>query len=87
MTSSSVLIPDVEREYGAKVAAAMLGCGRRVDLAVSNQVIYTGLVPAAVPGVGDLTFEVGFMSAAGLYALLRPALDRSRPTELVDAAA
>ena len=24
MTSSSVLIPDVEREYGAKVAAAML---------------------------------------------------------------
>ena len=45
----------------------------------SNQVIYTGLVPAAVPGVGDLTFEVGFVLAAGLYALLRPALDRSRP--------
>jgi nucleobase:cation symporter-1, NCS1 family len=31
------------------------------------QTMYTGPVPAAVPGIGDLTFEVGFVLAAVLY--------------------
>src|SRR5215467_7981847 len=35
----------------------------------ANQSDYTGLVPKHVPQVGDLTFEVGFVLAALLYAL------------------
>ena len=42
----------------------------------SNQQRYLGVVPAAVPAVGDLTFEVGFVLAVALYAVLRPVLRR-----------
>jgi len=42
----------------------------------SNQQLYLGVVPAAVPAVGDLTFEVGFVLAVALYAVLRPVLRR-----------
>jgi nucleobase:cation symporter-1, NCS1 family len=39
----------------------------------SNQTQYVGLVPTAYPQIGDITFEVGFLLAFGLYAvLLRP---------------
>ena len=31
---------------------------------------YVGMVPTALPGIGDITFEVGFVLAFGLYALL-----------------
>ena len=31
----------------------------------SNQQLYLGVVPAAVPAMGDLTFEVGFVLAVG----------------------
>jgi NCS1 nucleoside transporter family len=40
----------------------------------SNQTKYIGLVPAHHPGVGDITFLVGFVVAAVLYLLLRPLL-------------
>lgn len=46
----------------------------------SNQSLYTGVVPTAVPAVGDLTFEVGFLLAAALYAVLRPVLRRRAAT-------
>ncbi len=36
----------------------------------SNQTLYTGLIPTAHPGVGDLTFEVGLVLAAILYTVL-----------------
>src|SRR5213082_3413980 len=32
-----------------------------------NNLLYTGLVPAANPGIGDLTFIVGFVLAGALY--------------------
>jgi len=41
-----------------------------------NQQLYTGVVPAAVPAVGDLTFEVGFVLAVALYAAIRPVFAR-----------
>jgi nucleobase:cation symporter-1, NCS1 family len=44
----------------------------------SNQQLYTGILTSAVPAIGDLTFEVGFVLAFGLYAALRPALARTR---------
>jgi nucleobase:cation symporter-1, NCS1 family len=37
----------------------------------ANQTIYVGVVPAHVPTIGDLTFVVGFVLAAGLYAVGR----------------
>jgi nucleobase:cation symporter-1, NCS1 family len=36
----------------------------------SNQQFYTGILPTHMPQLGDLTFEVGFLIAAGLYAVL-----------------
>jgi NCS1 family nucleobase:cation symporter-1 len=39
-------------------------------LLFSNQSEYVGLVPANVPAFGDSTFEVGFVVAAVLYAIL-----------------
>jgi len=42
----------------------------------SNQQLYVGVLAAAFPAIGDITFEVGFVLAFGLYAALRPALTR-----------
>jgi len=36
----------------------------------SNQTLFTGLVPRAVPEIGDITFFVGTLLAAGLYVVL-----------------
>ncbi|MCU1619114.1 MAG: putative purine-cytosine permease yxlA [Modestobacter sp.] len=36
----------------------------------SNESYYVGVVPSHVPEVGDITFFVGFLVAAGLYAVL-----------------
>jgi len=36
----------------------------------SNQTQYVGLVPTAYPQIGDITFEVGFLLAFALYAVL-----------------
>jgi NCS1 family nucleobase:cation symporter-1 len=35
----------------------------------SNQSLYTGPVPQAVPWIGDITFLIGFVIAAGVYAV------------------
>ncbi len=43
----------------------------------SNQTKYAGLVVKHVPGVGDITFLVGFVIAGALYLLLYPALART----------
>jgi NCS1 nucleoside transporter family len=43
----------------------------------SNETFYVGVVPRHVPEVGDITFFVGFLVAAGLYAALF-ATQRSR---------
>jgi NCS1 nucleoside transporter family len=63
--------------------AMLVGIGVSVVL-FSNQTEYVGFVVKAVPGIGDITFAVGFVLAAGLYALLRPwlgALRTTPPTE------
>ena len=36
----------------------------------SNQTQYVGMVPTAVPEIGDITFEVGFVLAFAIYAVL-----------------
>jgi NCS1 family nucleobase:cation symporter-1 len=44
----------------------------------SNQQLYVGVLAAALPSIGDIAFEVGFVLAFGLYAALRPVLGRNR---------
>jgi NCS1 nucleoside transporter family len=52
----------------AGAAAMLIGMGISIWL-FSNQTEYVGLVAKAHPGVGDLTFEVGFVLSAVLYAI------------------
>ena len=47
-----------------------------LDVLFSNQQLYVGVLASAFPAIGDITFEVGFVLAFGLYAALRPALTR-----------
>ena len=46
----------------------------------SNQTEYLGVIPKAHPGIGDITFFVGFAIAAVLYVVLRKALPDRTPT-------
>ena len=50
----------------------------------SNQTEYTGPIPKAHPGIGDVTFLVGFAIAAVGYALLRAVLPATRRGEYVE---
>jgi nucleobase:cation symporter-1, NCS1 family len=45
-------------------------------LLFANQQLYTGIVAAAVPQIGDVGFITGFIVAAGLYTLLFRRLGR-----------
>ena len=53
----------------AGVIAMVVGIVVSVVLS-SNQTLFTGLVPRAVPEIGDITFLVGIVLAAGLYVVL-----------------
>jgi purine-cytosine permease-like protein len=47
----------------------------------SNQAIYTGPLPKALPQLGDLTFLVGFVLSAVVYYLLNMRVrERQRAT-------
>jgi len=46
----------------------LIGMGISIWL-FSNQTEYVGLIAKAHPGIGDLTFEVGFVLSAILYAI------------------
>jgi nucleobase:cation symporter-1, NCS1 family len=70
-------VPDAElapllydKRYNPWGGAVAMGLGMVVSIVLfCNQSLYVGLVPAVFPGVGDLTFEVGFVLSALLYAL------------------
>jgi purine-cytosine permease-like protein len=52
----------------AGAAAMLIGMGISIWL-FSNQTEYVGLIAKAHPRLGDLTFEVGFVLSAALYAI------------------
>ncbi|HET7357057.1 MAG TPA: cytosine permease [Nocardioidaceae bacterium] len=57
-----------------------MGIGLLVSIPLfSNQSEYLGVIPKAHPGIGDITFFVGFLVAAILYAVLRKALPDRTP--------
>lgn len=57
--------------------AMAVGVGVSIAL-FSSQVEFTGFIAQRVPALGDITFLVGFVLSAGLYALLRPYLGANR---------
>ncbi len=59
---------DRKHNVWAGAAAMLIGMGISIWL-FSNQTEYVGLIAKAHPSVGDLTFEVGFVLSAVLYAL------------------
>jgi NCS1 nucleoside transporter family len=67
--------------YAGWVAMAI---GIVVSVALfSNESFYTGVVPKAVPEVGDITFFVGFLVAAALYAVLSATQRNREPQDAV----
>jgi NCS1 nucleoside transporter family len=59
------------------LAAMVIGMAVSIPL-FCNQTKYVGYVPKHHPGVGDLTFEVGFVVAAVVYLVLFPLENRRR---------
>jgi len=59
---------DRKHDPWAGAAAMLIGMGISIWL-FSNQTEYVGLIAKAHPGIGDLTFEVGFVLSAVLYAI------------------
>jgi NCS1 family nucleobase:cation symporter-1 len=63
------LLYDRGHRNRAGVIALLIGIVVSVSL-FSNQVLFAGLIPRLVPGVGDVTFLVGIALSAAVYALL-----------------
>jgi purine-cytosine permease-like protein len=59
---------DREHNPWAGAAAMLIGMGISIWL-FSNQTEYVGPIAKAHPGLGDLTFEVGFVLSSVLYAI------------------
>ena len=60
-----------DRSYANPAGLIALLAGIVVSVGLfSNQELFTGLVPRLLPGVGDVTFLMGMMVSAGLYAVL-----------------
>jgi nucleobase:cation symporter-1, NCS1 family len=66
----------------AGAAAMLIGMGISIWL-FSNQTKYVGLIAKAHPSVGDLTFEVGFVLSAVLYAIFFSISHEKRSEALV----
>jgi len=66
----------------AGAAAMLIGMGISIWL-FSNQTEYVGLIAKAHPSIGDLTFEVGFVLSAVLYAIFFSFSHDNRSEELV----
>jgi NCS1 nucleoside transporter family len=60
---------DRRRRNWAGAVAMLVGMGISIWL-FSDQTKYVGVVPKHHPSVGDVTFEVGFLITAAVYALL-----------------
>jgi len=73
---------DRKHNVWAGAAAMLIGMGISIWL-FSNQTEYVGLIAKAHRGIGDLTFEVGFVLSAVLYALFSLMSNDKRSEALV----
>ncbi|HET7530452.1 MAG TPA: cytosine permease [Mycobacteriales bacterium] len=71
------LLYDHRHTSWAGPAAMVVGMAVSIPL-FSNQAKYLAPIPKEHPGVGDLTFEVGFLVAAAVYAVLFAVTRRGR---------
>jgi NCS1 nucleoside transporter family len=78
---ASLLYAPWYRNWAGPIAM-LVGIGVSIPL-FSNQTEYTGVVATHVPALGDITFLVGFVLAAAVYAVLFPLLGgrRTSPPE------
>ncbi|MCY1674964.1 cytosine permease [Pseudarthrobacter sp. SL88] len=53
-------------------------------LLFANQALYVGLLPSALPGLGDVTSLAGFLLAFALYIIIRRAVHRTSRAPLSD---
>ncbi|MDT4938639.1 MAG: hypothetical protein QOG80_2310, partial [Pseudonocardiales bacterium] len=87
-TDYQALLGDTKYLNWAGPIAMAVGGGISVWL-FSNQTKYQGVVVKSHPGVGDLTFEIGFAIAAVLYlalfVLTKPDTTATVAIEAVDA--
>jgi NCS1 family nucleobase:cation symporter-1 len=78
-TATDDLTPFVDTRHVNLAGPIAMGVAMVVSIILfSNQQLYTGLLVTAAPAIGDITFEVGFVLAFALYALLRRPLARPR---------
>ena len=76
-TTTSDLTPFTSTRHVNLAGPIAMAIAMVVSIALfSNQQLYVGVLVSAFPAIGDITFEVGFVLAFGLYAALRPALAR-----------
>jgi len=73
---------DRKRNPWAGAVAMLIGMGISIWL-FSNQTEYVGLIAKHHPGIGDLTFEVGFLLSAVLYAIFFSITNDRRAEALV----
>jgi len=73
---------DRKRNPWGGVVAMLIGMGISIWL-FSNQTEYVGLIAKHHPGIGDLTFEVGFVLSAVLYAIFFSITNERREQPLV----
>ena len=78
-TAKDDLTPFVDTRHVNLAGPVAMGVAMVVSIVLfSNQQLYSGLLVRAAPAIGDITFEVGFVLAFALYALLRRPLARPR---------
>ena len=70
-----------DRKHNPWAGAAAMLIGMVVSIWLfSNQTEYVGVIAKAHPGIGDITFEVGFLTSVVLYAVFY-AISRDRRSE------
>jgi purine-cytosine permease-like protein len=69
-TPTEHLLFDTGNRNSAGVTAMLVGIVVSI-LLFSNQVAFTGVVPQALPQLGDIAFEVGFVVSGAIYFLMR----------------
>jgi nucleobase:cation symporter-1, NCS1 family len=84
LTEIEPMLFDRRHTNWAGPVAMLVGMGLSIWL-FSNQTEYVGPVPTHFPGVGDITFEVGFVLTAAIYLIWHAITDR-RPSAVTASA-
>lgn len=84
-TSYSSIYEDRGYTNWAGPIAMLVGAAVSIWL-FSNQTVYVGLIAKAAPGIGDITFEIGFVLAFVIYVVLFRPMARPVPASVASTA-